>query len=98
MAHRFFSPARWSIRQVSAVLARLVIDQMVPAGQPVLAAVDDTLFKRSGGTVHAASWFHDGSATGRNQVGYGNCADLMVMPTFTRIAWEVRGLRPIRSA
>lgn len=54
--HRFFSRARWSLDEVSAVLA----------------AVDDTLFRRSGRTVYAASWFHDGSATGRDKVGYGN--------------------------
>lgn len=71
-AHRFFSHARWSPEQVSAVLARLVVDLLVPAGEPVLVAVDDTLFRRSGRKVHAASWFHDGSATGRHQVGYGN--------------------------
>jgi hypothetical protein len=71
-AHRFFSHARWSVQEVSAVLARLVVAHLVPAGQPVVVAVDDTLFKRTGRTVHAASWFHDGSATGRHQVAYGN--------------------------
>ncbi|HET7388419.1 MAG TPA: transposase [Nocardioidaceae bacterium] len=71
-AHRFFSHARWSIDQVSAVLARLVVSLLVPAGEPVRVAVDDTLFHRRGRTVHAASWFHDGSAAGARKVGYGN--------------------------
>jgi len=71
-AHRFFSHARWSPREVSAVLTRLVVDRLVPAGDAVVVAVDDTLFKRTGRQVHAVSWFHDGSATGRHQVGYGN--------------------------
>ncbi len=71
-AHRFFSHARWSTKQVSAVLARLVVDLLIPAGQPVLVAVDDTLFRRSGPKVDAASWFHDESATGRTGVGFGN--------------------------
>lgn len=71
-AHRFFSHARWSPQDLSAVLTRLVVDRLVPAGDAVVVAVDDTLFKRTGRTVHAASWFHDGSATGRHQVGYGN--------------------------
>jgi len=71
-AHRFFSHARWSTRQLSAVLARLIVDLLVPEGQPVLVAVDDTLFHRRGPRVHAASWFHDGSAAGRRKVGYGN--------------------------
>jgi hypothetical protein len=33
-------------------------------GEPVLAAIDDTLFKRTGRKVHAIGWFHDGSVTG----------------------------------
>jgi len=71
-AHRFFSHARWSIEAVSAVLARLVVRLLVAADVPVLVAIDDTLFHRRGPKVHAASWFHDGSAIGKTKVGYGN--------------------------
>jgi SRSO17 transposase len=71
-AHRFFSHARWSADQVSAVLARLVARLLVPADGAVTVAVDDTLFHRRGPRVHAASWFHDGSAHGAKKVGYGN--------------------------
>lgn len=35
-------------------------------------AIDDTLFRRSGTKVWAASWFHDGSAKGPRKTGYGN--------------------------
>jgi hypothetical protein len=71
-AHRFFSHARWSVPQVSAVLTGLVVELLVPDGKPVTVAIDDTLFHRRGPKVHAASWFHDGSAIGRRKVGYGN--------------------------
>jgi DDE superfamily endonuclease len=73
-AHRFFSRAVWSLEQVSLVLLRLVVDTLVPAGQDLEVVVDDTLFKRSGGKVHAARWQHDGSASGptRRQLGRGN--------------------------
>jgi DDE superfamily endonuclease len=71
-AHRFFSHARWSLDQVSATLTRMVVRLLVPEGQPVTVAVDDTLFHRRGPKVHAASWFHDGSAQGTKKVGYGN--------------------------
>jgi len=54
------------------VLTRLVVELLIPAWEPVLVAVDDTLLKRSGPTVHAASWFHDGSATGGHKIGFGN--------------------------
>ena len=71
-AHRFFSAARWSAEDLGLVLARLTVAVLVPGGAPVLVAVDDTLFKRTGKKVHAIGWFHDGSATGTRQVGRGN--------------------------
>ncbi|WP_164520514.1 transposase [Specibacter cremeus] len=71
-AHRFFSHARWSVQALSQTLTGLVVALLVPAGAPVPVAVDDTLFHRRGPTVHAASWFHDGSAVGVRKVGYGN--------------------------
>ena len=71
-AHRFFSHARWSVEQLSAVLARLVVRALVPEGDAVLVAIDDTLFQRRGPKVFAASWFHDGSAADTKKVGYGN--------------------------
>jgi hypothetical protein len=45
---------------------------LVPAGEPVVVAIDDTLFRRRGKKVWAASWFHDGSAPGPAKTGYGN--------------------------
>jgi len=39
---------------------------------PVSVAIDDTLSSRRGPKVHAASWFHDGSAKGEKKIGYGN--------------------------
>ena len=62
----------WPLDQVCATLTRLVVRLLLPEGQPVRVAVDDTLFHRRGPKVHAASWFHDGSAQGARKVGYGN--------------------------
>jgi hypothetical protein len=47
-AHRFFSHARWSAEDLGLALAKLVVALLVPGGQPVTVAVDDTLFKRTG--------------------------------------------------
>jgi hypothetical protein len=63
-AHRFFSRARWSPEELDLAVARLVVALLVPAGEPVAVAIDDTLFRRRGKKVWAASWFHDGSAPG----------------------------------
>ena len=44
----------------------------MPDGEPVEVLIDDTLFRRRGKRVWAASWFHDGSAQGPAKTGFGN--------------------------
>jgi hypothetical protein len=87
-AHRFFSHARWSAQDLGLVLAKLIVAALVPEGEPVLVAIDDTLFKRTGRKVHAIGWFHDGSAQGPRQVGLGNnwviCALVVRLPFCSR--------------
>ena len=71
-AHRFFSRARWNPDDLGLCAARLVISLLVPDGGPVEVLIDDTLFRRRGKRVWAASWFHDGSVAGPAKTGYGN--------------------------
>jgi hypothetical protein len=73
-AHWVFAGARWCPAQVGLVLLSLIADRLVPAGAPLVIAVDDTLFHRSGRRVHAVAWFHDGVAKGPkgSRVGWGN--------------------------
>jgi hypothetical protein len=71
-AHWFFSRARWNADDLGLAAAVLVVSLLVPAGGPVDVAVDDTLLKRRGKKVWAASWFHDGSAPGPAKTGFGN--------------------------
>src|SRR6516164_9114343 len=71
-AHYFFSRACWNPDDLAIAVARLVIALLVPGGEPVEVLIDDTLFRRRGKKVWAASWFHDGSAPGPAKTGYGN--------------------------
>jgi hypothetical protein len=71
-AHYFFARARWQPGDLGLALARLVVSALVPDGQPVTVAIDDTLFRRRGKKVWAASWFHDGSGAGKDKTGYGH--------------------------
>jgi DDE superfamily endonuclease len=71
-AHWFFARARWCADDLGLAVALLVVTLLVPAGDPVLVAIDDTLFKRRGKKVWSASWFHDGSAHGPAKTRYGN--------------------------
>ncbi|MFF7646863.1 transposase [Streptomyces canus] len=72
-AHSFFSRARWEPQTLGASLSHLVVRSLVPDGTPLTVAVDDTLFKRREKKVFGAAWQHDGSAAGRDGIGYGTC-------------------------
>ncbi|MFI1856257.1 transposase, partial [Streptomyces sp. NPDC020480] len=72
-AHRLFSCARWSADEVGLALAAWIVERILPDDAPLLVAVDDTLFKRSGRKVFGAAWLHVGSARGPRPAGFGNC-------------------------
>lgn len=75
-AHRFFASARWSADAVGLVVLGLVTGWLIPAGAPVVIAVDDTMFRRAGRKVHAAHWGYDGSLQvprGGVKLARGNC-------------------------
>jgi hypothetical protein len=44
-AHWFFSHARWDPDDLALAVAPLVVSLLVPAGETVLVAIDDTLFR-----------------------------------------------------
>jgi hypothetical protein len=50
-AHFFFARARWNADDLGLAVARLVVTLLVPAGEPVTGAIDDTLFRRRGKKV-----------------------------------------------
>jgi hypothetical protein len=74
-AHRFFATARWRPDAVGLTVLRLIVGHLLPIGGPLLVAVDDTMFRRSGRKVHAAHWGYDGSlkvAKGNQKLSRGN--------------------------
>jgi hypothetical protein len=46
---------------------------LVPAGEAITVAVDDSVFRRSGRKVWGAAWQHDGSSPARSKLSFGNC-------------------------
>jgi DDE superfamily endonuclease len=44
-----------------------------PPGDPLTAAVDDSLFRRSGRKVHGAGRQYDGSSPSQNKLSFGTC-------------------------
>ena len=56
--HRFFSQARWTIDSLGRILLQLVLT-LIPEGAILVAAVDDTLTRKSGKRIWAAGMHHD---------------------------------------
>ena len=71
-ACRFFSAAVWDVDRLGLAAAGLIVRCLLAPGEPIVVAVDDTLFKRWGRRVHHVFWTHDGSAQGRAKIGRGN--------------------------
>jgi hypothetical protein len=72
-AHYFFARAAWDLDELGLAVARIVVLLLVPAGEPVVVAVDDSVFRRSGRKVYGAAWQHDGSSPARNKLSFGTC-------------------------
>ena len=72
-AHYFFARAAWQLDELGLAVARLVAALLVPAGEPVLVAVDDSVFRRCGRKVSGAAWQHDGSSPAKNKLSFGTC-------------------------
>src|SRR2546430_10915541 len=74
-AHRFFATTRWHPDAVGLAVLRLIVGHLLPIRAPLVVAVDDTMFRRSGRKVHAAHWGYDGSlkvAKGNQKLSRGN--------------------------
>jgi len=71
LGYRFFSTARWA-DQLGLILLDLITAMLVPAGAPVVLAVDDTLWHRTGPKLHGAAWHHDGNGPGRHRPAWGH--------------------------
>jgi DDE superfamily endonuclease len=56
--HRFFARARWSLDAVGQVLFALA-QAWIPAEQPVVVLVDDTLARKGGKAISLATMHHD---------------------------------------
>lgn len=54
-------------------MAQIAVMTLVPPGADLRVAVDDSVFRRSGRTVHGAAWQHDGSSPSLNKISYGTC-------------------------
>ena len=57
--HRALSRARWSSREASRVLLRLLVETFVPEGDPLVVGIDETLERRYGKKISARGVYRD---------------------------------------
>jgi len=62
--HRFFSKARWSLWTLARVLV-VAVAALVPPGEPILVAGDDTVAEHSGKKVYGKACHRDAVRSGR---------------------------------
>jgi hypothetical protein len=102
-ACRFFSQAVWDKDRLGLLVARLVVERLLPADAALTVVCDDTLFHRWGRRVHHAFWTHDGAAQGAAKIGRGNrwiiaglavslpfCSSPVCLPVLFRL-WAGKG-------
>ncbi len=56
--HRFFSQARWTVDSIGHVIVTMAL-KFIPKDVPIVAAVDDTLNRKTGKRIWAAGMHHD---------------------------------------
>ena len=99
----FFSGAVWDIDDLGLAVARLIVTYLIGGGEPVIVAVDGTLFRRWGRKVFQARWAYDGAAQGGKKVAFGNtwviaaivcrvpfCSSPVALPVLFRL-WRGKG-------
>jgi hypothetical protein len=57
--HRVLNRARWSSRQVSQILLRLLVTAFVPADEPLVVGIDETIERRKGAKIAAKGIYRD---------------------------------------
>ncbi len=72
LAYRFFASARWCPDQLGLVLLDLITAVLIAANAPIVLAVDDTLWRRTGRKIHGTAWHHDGNGPGRHRPAWGH--------------------------
>ena len=99
----FFASAKWDVGALGLAVARLIVKHLLRDGDPVIAAVDGTFFRRWGRHVAEARWAYDGSAQGGKKIAFGNtwviaalvvqlpcCPSPVALPVLFRL-WRGKG-------
>lgn len=88
--HRVLSLAKWSAHQAARILLGLLVNTFVPASEPVVFGIDETLERRWGSKIKARGIYRD--AVGSSHSHFVKCSGLrwMCMMLLTPVHWAAR--------
>jgi hypothetical protein len=84
--HRFLPDARWSMAEMWALLAKILMHAFCRGGIITLA-LDDTLFHRSGRNVDGAGWWRDAVRSTHKHTVYAWGLNLVVLTLQVQPPW-----------
>jgi hypothetical protein len=92
--HRGLNQAPWSAMVMSQLLLGLLIRAFVPAGQPLLMLIDETLERRQGKKIRYKGWFRDAVRSTAHKVAVSLgmrwcCLCLLVAVPWSRRPWAL---------
>lgn len=109
-AHAFFARAAWSADRVGLKLLSMIVDRLLDPDEPIMVAVDDSLFRRSGRKTYGTGWHRDPTSPSRVKAsGWGHAwvvAGVLITPRFASRPvclpilarlWAPRGEQPTAS-
>jgi hypothetical protein len=88
--HRVLNRAQWSPWLLSKLLLDLIIRFFVPAGMPLLLAVDETLERRRGRKIKYKGWFRDPIRSTVNHVSKSLGIRWICLAILVPVPWSQR--------
>ena len=88
--HRVLSCARWSMLPCAGVLLRRIADLFVPAGEPVVIALDDTLERRWGPKIAKKGLYRDACRSSKSILVKTHGLRWLSFQVLVRPAWARR--------
>jgi len=88
--HRVLNRDRWSPWLVSKILLGLIISIFIPAGTPLLLAIDETLERRRGKQIKYKGWFRDPILSTKKHVVKSLGIRWICLAVLVRVPWSQR--------
>lgn len=89
--HRLLSQDKWSAKKLSGVLLGLVVNTFIPKGEPIVAALDDTIERRWGPKISKRGIYRDSVRSSKSH--FVKCSGLrwLSLMVTTPLPWLEQG-------